>query len=132
MSLSLWDCEPGRTGSPKGKLCKGSSVGSGGYRAVGTAGSYWETVKDGYGLIRNCPRAVIDGFGARKQFWDGYGRERDGRKADRSLRYGRGSVCYATTPDLNVGQIVLMMPERDKGKTDRRDTEFCGKGLIGS
>ncbi|WZZ70036.1 hypothetical protein YC2023_081406 [Brassica napus] len=30
MSLSLWDCEPGRTGSPKGKLCKGSSVGSGG------------------------------------------------------------------------------------------------------
>ncbi|KAF3489000.1 hypothetical protein F2Q69_00055100 [Brassica cretica] len=58
-------------------------------------------------------------------------RGRDGQKADRSLRYGRGSVCYATPPDLNVDQIILMMPEGDKGKTDRRDTEFCGEGLVG-
>ncbi|KAG2255546.1 hypothetical protein Bca52824_074840 [Brassica carinata] len=59
-------------------------------------------------------------------------RERDGRKADRSLRYGRWSVCYATPPVLNVDQIVLMMPEGDKGKTDLRDTEFCGERLVGS
>ncbi|KAF3558596.1 hypothetical protein F2Q69_00010626 [Brassica cretica] len=30
MSLPFWNCEPGRTESPKGKMYKGSSVGSGG------------------------------------------------------------------------------------------------------
>ncbi|KAF3549767.1 hypothetical protein DY000_02006406 [Brassica cretica] len=50
-SFPSHDCRT--TESPKGKLCKGSRVGS---RVNG------ETVKDGYGLIRNRPRAATDGI----------------------------------------------------------------------
>ncbi|KAF2596196.1 hypothetical protein F2Q68_00008825 [Brassica cretica] len=46
ISLSLWDCEPGRTGIPKGKLCKGSSVGS-----VELVGLSWTDSDKAAGLV---------------------------------------------------------------------------------
>ncbi|KAF2544075.1 hypothetical protein F2Q68_00029476 [Brassica cretica] len=61
-----------------------------------------ETVKDGYRLIRNCPRAVIDGFGAQKQLWDGL----TGRQAVEELNGGLGASVGGSERTLERGCVL--------------------------
>ncbi|KAF2554005.1 hypothetical protein F2Q68_00035654 [Brassica cretica] len=75
-------------------------------RAVGTARSYWKTVKDGYSLIRNCPRAVTDGFGAQKQLWDGYGRT-DEREREIPRQVDSGRKDRESWPESGSGSQLL-------------------------
>ncbi|KAF3603462.1 hypothetical protein F2Q69_00037073 [Brassica cretica] len=97
-----------------------------------------KTVKDGYRLIRNCLRAVTDGFGAQKQLWDGYGqlrprREKEPRerKTDRKEREmagrpigvsanGRRSVWRTETPS-DPNAIGSRLGYRETMILDRRD-----------
>ncbi|KAF3534698.1 hypothetical protein DY000_02037420 [Brassica cretica] len=93
-------------------------------KAVGTAGSYWETVKDGYGLIRNCPRAVTDGFGVQKQLWDGYGQLRP-----RSNR--PNSLLMKNTAEQKRGSRFYTGLDR-KHRERERKREKCREGEIRS
>ncbi|KAF2584177.1 hypothetical protein F2Q70_00034613 [Brassica cretica] len=61
-----------------------------------------ETVKDGYRLIRNCPRAVIGGFGAQKQLWDGL----TGRQAVEELNGGLGASVGGSERTLERGCVL--------------------------
>ncbi|WZY99836.1 hypothetical protein YC2023_072165 [Brassica napus] len=92
MSLPFWNCEPGSTESPKGKLCKGSSnpelshakehwsarikqssqdwTQTGGYRAVGTPGKAVGRGRNHLGWLR-IGRDARGGYGT-----DGWGGNR--------------------------------------------------------
>ena len=77
-----------------------------------------KTVNDGYGLIRNCLRAVTDGFGAQKQLWDGYGRLRP--------RSNRPNSLLMKNPAEQKGDLVstqVWTENTEKGREKERNAE---------
>ncbi|KAF2599535.1 hypothetical protein F2Q68_00008826 [Brassica cretica] len=115
----------GRTESLKGKLCKGSSVGSGGYRAVGTAGSYGETVK-AVGRERNHLGRLRTGRDAR----GGYGFDSWGGNRPKHSFYGD----FRGTRTVTLFQHGFWTERREKEprerKIDRKEREMAER-LIG-